>query len=110
PDKHAPDQPRPRRRRDAVAFGDSDPRRVQSPPYDPVEMDHMRPRRQLRHHPATGPEFLDLAAYDVGNDLPGPVHAPPHHGGGGFIATGFDSQDERLAIHCGDLVSGSTVW
>ncbi len=70
----------------------------------------MRPRREFRHYPAKRPVLLDLGPHDVGNDLPGPVGAPPHHRRGGFVAACLNPQNERIAIHCGDLVSGLWLW
>jgi hypothetical protein len=49
----------------------------------------MRARGNLRHNPAKGAVFIQLRENQIGQNLP----IPRDHGGGSFIATGFNPKD-----------------
>ena len=57
----------------------------------PVQMLQMGPGRHLGHHAAIGSVLFDLRQHHIGQD--GAVVG--HHGGGGFIATGFQPENQH---------------
>jgi hypothetical protein len=51
----------------------------------------MRPGGDFRHYAAIRRMRFILAEDDIGQDQAGAWRQPPNHGGGGFVATGFQA-------------------
>ncbi len=102
PHEHAPDQPGAGRRGNGVDLVEPEPRLVQRLGDEMVEPFHMRPRRQFGNHAAKGGMFIELRAHHVGTNAPLPGLLPHDDGRGGFVAAGFDTQDDGLRLPAHD--------
>ena len=90
-DQHATDQPWAAGGGNGVEIAETDPGLIHRPVDDAVDQLQMRARRDLGHDAAERPVIFDLRQHLVGQNSPVAVD----HGGGGFIATGFDAQDDH---------------
>ena len=95
--QHAPDQPRPRRRRDSVEISGLDLRLLQRAADQFVEHLDMCARGDLRDDAAIGRMGRDLAHDLVGEDFAGAVGTQPHHRRSRFVTGGLQSQNPHGA-------------
>ena len=94
-DQHAADQPWSRRGGDGVDAVPADARLVEGRLHDAADLVQMRAGRDLRHHAGEGLVVGQLLMHHVGQHL-APV---AHHGGGGLVTAGFDTQNAHGSLH-----------
>ncbi len=98
PDHHPADEPRPRRRGDAVEVGQLHPRLVEGAAHDVIEPLEMGARRDFGNDAAERRVFLDLAVDLVRQDLAAPARPQGHDRGRGFVAGGLNSQNAHRRV------------
>ncbi len=91
PDQKAADEPRPGGGGDAVQLVKTDVCFGQGLGDKAVDVVEVGARRDLGYDAAEGAVFVDLGQHPVGQDAALAID----NGGGGFVATGLDSQDDH---------------
>jgi hypothetical protein len=94
-DDHPADEARPAGRRHRIEVAIADPRLRHRLPHQPVQPVQVRAGGDFRDHAAIGPVILQLRRDQIGSNPSSQAVGVRHHGGGGFIATGFDAQNDH---------------
>ena len=92
-DDDATQQARPGGRCHAIECAELQPRFLHGIGDQPVEMGDMGAGGEFRHDAAIGRMVRDLRQHDIRQNPARPVSIAPHHGGGGFVAGGFDAEN-----------------
>ena len=95
PHGDATDQAGPGRDRDAVKPIKPATSLSKRPLNHGIDEVRMRPRRDLRHDPAIGPVRVELAGDDIRQDSARTRGLPNNHGGGCFVAAGFNAKHRQ---------------
>jgi hypothetical protein len=97
-DDDAADQARPCGCGNAVQCAERDLRLAHRRGDDRIQRLDVGAGRDLRHDAAECCMFLDLREHDVRQDAAPPVLGPFDQGGSGFVAGGFDAEDDHRCI------------
>ncbi len=94
----AADQTRPRGRRNTIQRAEGYLRLAHRRADNRIQRLDVGAGGDFRHHAAECRMFGDLRKHHVGQDAALPVVGPFDQGGGGFVAGGFDAEDDHRCI------------